>query len=94
MTEKEQQYETKLLRFLVAQLYFSLGMQVAREMYGKGYFSLGVAEKVAVDQMVHQSVGANYEGLTPDFVVFQTVQKPVGFQNPSAEKPRTSKSEA
>jgi hypothetical protein len=90
----EDTFETKLLKLVVAELYFSLGMQASREMYGKGYFSLGVAEKVAVDQMVHQSVTANFQALTPDFVMFQTAQKPVGFPNPAATKTETSKPEA
>ena len=79
----DDKFELNLLKMVAAEIYFSLGMQAAREMYGKSYFSLGVAEKVAVDQMVHQSVTANFQALTPDFVMFQTVQKPVGFQNPT-----------
>jgi hypothetical protein len=34
-------FELNLLKTVVAELYFSLGMQAAREMYGKSYFSLG-----------------------------------------------------
>ena len=81
-----EKFELNLLKMVAAELYFSLGMQAAREMYGKSYFSLGVAEKVAVDQMVNQSVTANFQGLNPDLPMFQTVQKPVGFQNQPAPK--------
>ncbi len=76
-------FELNLLKLVAAELYFSLGMRAAREMYGKSYFSLGVGEKLAVDQAVHQTVQANFQGLTPDFVMFQTAQKPVGFLNPT-----------
>jgi len=80
-------FQLNLLKTVVAELYFSLGMQAAREMYGKSYFSLGVAEKVALDQMVQNSVNANFQALKPDLPMFQTAQKPVGFQNPPPSTP-------
>jgi len=89
-----EKFELNLLKMIAAELYFSASMQVAREMYGKSYFSLGVAEKVAVDQMTHQTIQANFQGLTPDFVMFQTAQKQVGFPNPTAPKTEPPKSEA
>ena len=87
----EEKFETNLLRLIASQLYFSIAMQAAREMHGKSYFSLGVAEKASIDQMVNQQVAANLQVLTPDFVMFQTVQKPVGFLNPATGKAEPSK---
>jgi hypothetical protein len=87
-------FETKLLKMVAAEIYFSLAMTASREMYGKSYFSLGVSEKTTLDGVVWQNVFGNFQELRPDFAMFQTDQKPVGFQNPSAQKPETSKSEA
>ena len=89
----DDRFELNLLKMVASTLYFSVCMQAAREMHGKSYFSLGVAEKVSLDQVVHQSVTANFQGLKPDFVMFQTAQKPVGFQNPIAPKTEPPKSE-
>jgi hypothetical protein len=89
-----EKFETNLLKMISAQLYFSLAMQAAREMYGKSYFSLGVAEKATLDGVVWQNVEGNFQALKPDFAMFQTAQKPVGFQNPSGEKTDPPKAEA
>jgi hypothetical protein len=37
----DDKFEANLLKVIAAELYFSLGLQAAREMYGKSYFSLG-----------------------------------------------------
>jgi hypothetical protein len=87
-------FDTNLLKMAVAELYFLLGMQAAREMYGKSYFSLGVAEKATLDGVVWQNVSGNFQQLQPDFAMFQTAQKPVGFQTPSGTKAESPKSEA
>jgi hypothetical protein len=86
--------ELNLLKMIASSIYFSVGMQAAREMYGKSYFSLGVAEKAALDQMVQQQVNGNFQVLNPDLPMFQTDQKPVGFQNPTVAKTESLKSEA
>lgn len=87
----EDKFELNLLKMVSAELYFLLGMQAAREMYGKSYFSLGVAEKATLDGVVWQNVEGNFRALTPDFAMFQTDQKPVGFQAPNPTVPQPPK---
>jgi len=74
----EADFATNLLRSILANLYFQTAMQASREMYGKSYFSLGVAEKAAVDQAAFAHVASNYNALTPDFYG-QPDRPPVGF---------------
>jgi hypothetical protein len=86
----EEKFETNLLKVIAAELYYLLGLQAAREMYGKSYFSLGVGEKAAVDQAVLGAVGGNYNSITPEFLKGQQAQQPsqpIGFQ-PPVEKPK------
>ena len=68
----EENFTINLLRLVSAQQMLSLGLQAAREMYGKSYFALGVAEKVALDQTVNQMIAANYQNLTPAYLAAQT----------------------
>jgi hypothetical protein len=82
----DESFETNVLRSISAQLYFLVGMTAAREMFGKSYFSLGIPEKVAVDQAVVTHVGMNYQALTPEFLKGQTTQPKAGFQPPTEEK--------
>jgi hypothetical protein len=51
-------------------------------MYGKGYFELGVGEKVSVDQAVFAMIAANFQAVTPENLASQTSPKPTGFQVP------------
>lgn len=67
--------DTNLLRWISAELYFSLGMQAAREMFGKSYFSLGVDEKIALNNAVGGSVRGNYQAMNLDFLIAQEAQK-------------------
>ena len=85
-------FEANLLRWISSELYFSLGMQASREMYGKSYFSLGVAEKTAVDNAVGATVRANYQAMTPELLMQALApeplkalpaKQPVGFQHPN-----------
>jgi hypothetical protein len=79
----DEKFEISLLRFVAAELYFSLGLQVAQEMYGKSYFSLGLGEKAAVNQAVLGAVGGTYQTMTPEFLMAQVPKPPVGFQPPA-----------
>jgi hypothetical protein len=79
----EEKFSDNLMRAMVAQLHFLNGMTAAREMYGKSYFSLGVGEKAAVDQAVFGMVAANYQSLTPESLLSQPTQQPMGFQAPT-----------
>src|SRR6185437_805643 len=62
------EFQLNLMRLFCAELYFLLGMNAAREMYGKSYFALGLGEKAAVDQAVFGTVANTYQSLTPEFL--------------------------
>jgi hypothetical protein len=80
-------FDQNLLRVISAELYFLAGMQAAREMYTKGYFALGVVEKLAVDQAVEGMVASNFHRYTPQFFATpQPTPGPVGFAPPQSEK--------
>lgn len=74
----DQDYATNLFRSVLANLYFQTAMQVSREMFGKSYFALGLAEKTAVDQTAFAHVASNYNALTPEFYG-QPDRQPAGF---------------
>jgi len=59
---------------------------VAREMFGKSYFSLGVAEKMTVDQTTVGIVAGNYQALTPEALAGQKTPTAMGFLNPNEKK--------
>lgn len=77
-------FATNLLRSMLANIYFQTMMQVSREMFGKGYFTLGPAEKIAVDQCAFGHVASNYNVLTPEFYG-QPDRQPAGFGIPKAD---------
>jgi hypothetical protein len=78
----EQTFSENLMRALVAELHFLNGLMAAQAMYGRGYFSLGVGEKAAVDQAVMQVVGGNYAAITPEWLAGPQAlgQQPMGFR--------------
>jgi hypothetical protein len=86
----EESFTDNLLRAVVAQLHLLNGMTAAREMFGKGYFSLGLAEKIAVDQAVLGLVAANYQSLTAETLAAQKAPQAMGFgvqtSSPKPEK--------
>jgi len=75
----ENTFSENLLRALVGETHFLNCQFAAREMFGRGYFSLGMAEKAAVDQAVLGAVGGNYTGVTKEWLAGQQTQQPVGF---------------
>jgi len=79
----DEKFETNLLRVVAAELFYLIGLQAAREMYGKSYFSLGLGEKAAVDQAVFAAIANNYQAMTPEFLKGQALKPPVGFQPPA-----------
>jgi len=85
----DETFETNLLRLVAAETFFLLSLNASREMFGKGYFSLGVSEKAAVDQAVLAAVGANYQSLTPEYLKSQTIPQTVGFQPSKAEEKKS-----
>jgi hypothetical protein len=74
---------------IAAEMHFQSAILCAREMFGRGYFSLGQTEKIAVDQAVNGFVGSNYREITPEFLAGQESRQPVGFGIPKAS-PSTS----
>ncbi|HEY6619123.1 MAG TPA: hypothetical protein VIY68_06250 [Steroidobacteraceae bacterium] len=87
----EEKFDENLLRMIAAELHFSNAMAAAREMYGKGYFSLGVGERVAVDHAVFAAIGANYQAITPAYLASHTAQQPMGFRaHETTNSPGTS----
>lgn len=86
----EEKFDTNLLRFIAAETFFSLCLQASREMFAKSYFSLGAAEKQAVDQAVAGTVMANYQAVTPQFLNPQASQAPIGFQAPTGAQSQES----
>jgi hypothetical protein len=86
----EESFTDNLLRAVVAQLHLLNGMTASREMFGKGYFSLGLSEKIAVDQAVLGMVAANYQSLTAESLAAQKAPQSMGFgvptSSPKAEK--------
>jgi hypothetical protein len=79
------EFNTNLMRAIAAELHFLSGMTAAREMYGKSYFALGVAEKAALDQTVVSMIAGNFQWLTPESLRAQTTQQPMGFRAPTSQ---------
>ncbi len=86
MSDKEQSYETKLLRLVAAETFFLCSMTASREMYAKSYFSLGVAEKQAVDQAVLIQIGGNFQALTLAWFGEQPEAPKAGFHSAETGK--------
>ena len=84
---KNEQYNHTLLKLLCAETYFVAQMNASREMFGKGYFSLGAVEKQSVDQAVLNSVGAILNLITPEWLGIVSPTPP-GFR--PAENPPAS----
>lgn len=81
-------FQTILLRLCVASLFSLVSIEVAREMFGKSYFALGLAEKTAVDQSAIGLIGSNFQTLTEEslkkVLAQQGPQNPVGFAPPAS----------
>lgn len=76
---EDQKFALNLLRLVGAQLALQNGLTIAREMFGKSYFSLGVGERMAVDHAQFQMTAANYQMITPEFLEGQQAKQPMGF---------------
>jgi hypothetical protein len=87
--EMAELFTDNLLRMIGAVLYQILLHQTAREMFGKSYPSLGVAEKLSLEQTVFQLVALSYQAITPESLRSQQQHKPqVGFQSEPEQKPQ------
>lgn len=81
----DEKFPVNLLRMIAASLYYANALSTSREMFGRGYLSLGVGEKAAVDQAVLAYVGGNYHSLTPEFLEAQQARLPIGFPIQAAQ---------
>ena len=63
-------FEGLLLRLLAAELWLMVSMAASREMLGKSYFALGVAEKTSLDHWVAGTIAANFFSITPQLLRF------------------------
>lgn len=80
------EYEANLLRVTAAAAHAQLAMTIAREMFGKSFFALGVQERSIVDGHVVPMLGYYYQMLTPEGLQQQT-RPPVGFQSTAPATP-------
>jgi hypothetical protein len=79
----DENFSDNLLRAVAAELHLLNRMTVAREMFSKSYFSLGMVEKTTVDQAVTSMVGGNYQSITPEALASHRAHEPVGFRAPT-----------
>jgi len=76
------EFDTNLLRMIAAELWFSNRLQVARDLFGRGYLSLSPTEKGVVEQTVFGVLGADYNLITAEWLQAQKAQQAMGFQAP------------
>jgi len=86
----EERFEANLLRMVAAEMHLSVCLTVSREMFGKGYFALAPAEKLAVDGTVLATVRDLYQTITPDLLTEKMTGQSIGFQNPPKNPPQTT----
>ena len=77
-------FETNVLRVIAASASALVTLTIAREMYGKSYFALGVHEKGLVDDAAGRMVASRYTELTPDYLGRSGSSGSMGFQAPQA----------
>ena len=83
----EDDFYLNLLKLIAANSYFQTALIASREMFDRSYFSLGRAEKAAVDQAVIGHVGSNFGAITPEFLAGPGLSQPVGFGIPKDQTP-------
>jgi len=79
----EEKFDENLMRMIAAEMHVLSCLIASREMFAKGYFSLGTGERAIVDQAVVTMVGANYQAITPQYLASQTTPQPMGFRAPT-----------
>lgn len=79
-------YETNLVRVQTAVAHAQLAMTIAREMFGKSFFALGVQERSIVDGHVVPMIGHYYGMLSPEGLQ-QQVRPAMGFQSGAPASP-------
>jgi hypothetical protein len=82
---EDPQFALNVMRMIAGSIYYQCALATSREMFGRGYLSLGVGEKAVVDQAVFAHVSSNYQALTLEFLAAQQAKQPMGFPiQPSA----------
>ena len=79
-------FDQNLMRAIAAELHVLTGLIVAREMFGKSYFSLGVSEKATVDQTLLGMVANNYQSLTAEQLATREAPRAPGFLDRTEDK--------
>ena len=77
-----------LLRVIASELYLLVGLQMAREMFGKAYQSLGIGEKTAVDHAVNSMLAGNLQMMNPDTLKQLIGKPPQDFQSFEGKPPQ------
>lgn len=90
----DQDFALNLMKMLASEMHFQNTMLASREMFGRGYFSLGMAEKIAVDQAVIGHVGSYYRDITPEILADTTARQPMGFGTHKPESTPSSETGA
>jgi hypothetical protein len=85
-------FAVNLMKMIAAEVHFLNAQTASREMFARSYFSLGAAEKIAVDQAVFGHVAANYNAINPEFLAGQAERQPMGFGIPKASEPTPNSS--
>jgi len=79
----EENFDTNLVKMIAASAYALVALRVSREMFGRGYFALGMSERTLVDQATLGMVGSNYQSITPELLKTQKPAEVPGFQVPA-----------
>ena len=80
----DEKFSENLMRAIVAELHVLNLQNDSREMFERSYFSLGIGDKTAVDQVVLALVGGSYSAVTPEWLAGpQPSQQPAGFGIPT-----------
>lgn len=85
----DKDFDSKVLKFIASELYFLTALSASREMYGKSYFSLGIAEKQAVDSAVWNQTYGNFQQITPQLLGEQPEAPKVGFHPGSGDEKKS-----
>jgi hypothetical protein len=85
----EKDFDSKVLKLVASELYFLTALTASREMYGKSYFSLGVAEKQAVDSAILSQISGNFHAITPEWFGDQPEAPKVGFHPGSGDEKKS-----
>ena len=61
-------FTTALLKLISAQLYVSLQLQIANDLFGCGFCSLSQTERLAVERAMHEQIGPQFRQISPEWL--------------------------